>query len=56
MACFLHRYIGRILLVIFEIPLVSNNRRRTETTVANAHHVFHLAAAGVTDQDRTEQE
>lgn len=50
MVCFLHRYIGRILLVIFEIPLISNNRCRAETTVASAHHVFHLAATGVTDQ------
>lgn len=48
--CFLHRYICHILLVIFEISSVSNNRRQTETTVASAHHVFHLAAAGVTDQ------
>lgn len=41
---------ARILPVIFEISSVSDNRRRTEATVASAHHVFHLAAAGVTDQ------
>lgn len=46
----LHCYICRTLAVIFKIPSISDNRRWVGTTVASAHHVFHLAAAGVTDQ------
>lgn len=40
----------RILPVIFEMSSISDNRHWAETTAASAHHVFHLAAAGVTDQ------